>query len=117
MIRFVSLLLIAGTAAFLAYNFWKGCAPYGDPLTASEEKNIVLAAYAAVAGFFLLFECISFLWAMTRVRIREGRDLQRRYRTGIVFVPFHLCVLLCLILDEPHRPTISRRPQRDPRRS
>lgn len=39
MIRFVSLLLIAGTAAFLAYNFWKGCAPYGDPLTAAEEKK------------------------------------------------------------------------------
>lgn len=73
MIRFVSLLLIAGTAVFLAYNFWKGCAPYGDPLTAAEEKNIVLAAYGAVAGFFLLFECISFLWAMTRVRIRERR--------------------------------------------
>lgn len=77
MIRFVSLLLIAGTAAFLAYNFWKGCAPYGDPLTAAEEKNIVLAAYAAVAGFFLLFECISFLWAMTRIRIREGRKIYK----------------------------------------
>lgn len=73
LIRFVSLLLIAGTAAFLAYNFWKGCAPYGDPLTAVEKKNYCLAAYAAVAGFFLLYECISFLWAMTRVRVRDGR--------------------------------------------
>lgn len=72
-IRLVSLLLIAGTAAFLAYNFWKGCAPYGDPLTAVEEKNYCLAAYAAVAAFFLLYECISFLWAMTRVRVRDGR--------------------------------------------
>lgn len=73
LIRFVSLLLIASTAAFLAYNFWKGCAPYGDPLTAVEKKNYCLAAYAAVAGFFLLYECISFLWAMTRVRVRDGR--------------------------------------------
>lgn len=73
LIRFVSLLLIAGTAAFLAYNFWKGCAPYGDPLTAVEKKNYCLAAYAAVAGFFLLYECISFLWAMTRVRVRDSR--------------------------------------------
>lgn len=72
-IRFVSLLLIAGTAAFLAYNFWRGSAPYGDPVTAVEEKNYCLAAYAGVAGFFLLFECISFLWAMTRVRVRDGR--------------------------------------------
>lgn len=66
-------MLIAGTAAFLAYNFWRGSAPYGDPVTAVEEKNYCLAAYAGVAGFFLLFECISFLWAMTRVRIRNGR--------------------------------------------
>ena len=51
-IRFVSLLLIAGTAAFLAYNFWRGSAPYGDPVTAVEEKNYCLAAYAGVAGFF-----------------------------------------------------------------
>ena len=43
-IRFVSLLLIAGTAAFLAYNFWRGSAPYGDPVTAVEEKNYCLAA-------------------------------------------------------------------------
>mgnify|MGYP007050601982 CR=1 FL=1 len=40
-IRFVSLLLIAGTAAFLAYNFWRGSAPYGDPVTAVEERIIV----------------------------------------------------------------------------
>ena len=93
LIRFVSLLLIAGTAAFLAYNFWKGCAPYGDPLTAVEKKNYCLAAYAAVAGFFLLYECISFLWAMTRVRVRDGRKTYKE-DTGrglISFIFIYVC--------------------------
>ncbi|MFR6163317.1 MAG: hypothetical protein ACLUJR_10115 [Mediterraneibacter gnavus] len=59
-IRFVSLLLIAGTAAFLAYNFWRGSAPYGDPVTAVEEKNYCLAAYAGVAGFFFYLNASPF---------------------------------------------------------
>ena len=92
LIRFVSLLLIAGTAAFLAYNFWKGCAPYGDPLTAVEEKNYCLAAYAAVAGFFLLYECISFLWAMTRVRVRDGRKTYKEDTGRGLFSFIFICV-------------------------
>ena len=92
LIRFASLLLIASTAAFLAYNFWKGCAPYGDPLTAVEEKNYCLAAYAAVAGFFLLYECISFLWAMTRVRVRDGRKTYKEDTGRGLFSFIFICV-------------------------
>ena len=72
-IRFVSLLLIAGTAAFLAYNFLARQCSLRRSCNCSRRKNYCLAAYAGVAGFFLLFECISFLWAMTRVRVRDGR--------------------------------------------
>ena len=85
-------MLIAGTAAFLAYNFWRGSAPYGDPATAVEEKNYCLAAYAGVAGFFPLFECISFLWAMTRVRVRDGRKTYKE-DTGrrLSFIFIYVC--------------------------
>ena len=115
-IRFVSLLLIAGTAAFLAYNFWRGSAPYGDPVTAVEEKNYCLAAYAGVAGFFLLFECISFLWAMTRVRVRDGRKTYKEDTgRGLFSFNFYLCVLLCILLDQPDHSTVSGCVKRNPR--
>lgn len=100
-LRIVSLLLILGTAGYLAVNFWKGSAPYGDPATAVAQRNYVLAAYAAVAAFFLVFELISFLWALTRAR---GYDRNRSYKIDVgrgmfSFLFIYVCSYLAFLTN------------------
>lgn len=105
-VRVVSILITAGTLGLLAYNFWRGAAPYGDPQAILTEKNYALAAYAAVAAVFLLFELISFFWSMTRMRIREGRKVYKE-DTGrglfsfiFIYVTSYLSFLLCSFLPD-----------------
>lgn len=70
-LRNLSLLLILAIIVLLIYNFWRGSAPYGDieHAVSSQNYTLLLAAYFAVAAFFILFELFSALWAMTRVRV------------------------------------------------
>lgn len=105
-VRAVSALIFAGTLGFLAYEFWRGAAPYGDPQTILKEKNYALAAYAAVAAIVLLFEFIAFLWSLTRLKIREGRKIHRE-DTGrgmfsfiFLYIASYLIFLLCSFLPE-----------------
>lgn len=105
-VRIVSLLITAGTLGVLAYNFWRGAAPYGDPLKILTEKNYALAAYAAVAAIFLLFELIAFFWSMTKMRIKEGRKVYRE-DTGrglfsfiFIYIASYLSFLLCSFLPD-----------------
>lgn len=66
--RNLSLILILVIIAFMAYNFIRGSAPYGDIQNEIVSQNYteVLASYLAVAAFFILYELLSALWAMTR---------------------------------------------------
>ena len=105
-VRIVSLLITAGTFGVLAYNFWRGAAPYGDPQTILTEKNYALAAYAAVAAVFLLFELIALFWSMTKMRIREGRKVYKE-DTGrglfsfiFIYIASYLSFLLCSFLPD-----------------
>lgn len=105
-VRIVSFLITAGTLGVLAYNFWRGAAPYGDPQTILTEKNYELAAYAVVAAVFLLFEFIALLWSMTRMRIREGRKVYKE-DTGrglssfiFLYIASYLSFLLCSFLPD-----------------
>lgn len=105
-VRIVSFLITAGTLGVLAYNFWRGAAPYGDPQTILTEKNYELAAYAGVAAVFLLFEFIALLWSMTRMRIREGRKVYKE-DTGrglssfiFLYIASYLSFLLCSFLPD-----------------
>lgn len=105
-VRVVSILITAGTLGVLAYNFWRGAAPYGDPQRILTDKNYALIAYAAVAAVFLLFELISFFWSMTRMRIREGRKVYKE-DTGrglfsfiFIYIASYLSFLLCSFLPE-----------------
>lgn len=93
LLRLISLLLVISTAGFMAWNFWKGSAPYGDPATAVAEKNYCLAAYACVAALFLFIEVVSFFWAMTRVRLyNNGRIVRKDTGRGLSsFVLIYLC--------------------------
>lgn len=105
-VRIISVLIMAGTFGVLAYNFWRGAAPYGDPQNILTEKNFALAAYAAVAAVFLLFELISFFWSLTKMRIREGRKVYRE-DTGrglfsfiFIYIASYLSFLLCSFLPD-----------------
>lgn len=73
LLRNLSVILIFAVIALLAYNFLRGSAPYGDIQNAVSTQTYtqMLAAYFAVAAFFILFELFSALWAMTRVRVRD----------------------------------------------
>lgn len=76
LIRQLSLILILAISAFVTYNFWRASTPYGDVFEAIRQKSISpsLASYFSVAAVFLCFEFISILWAMTRVRVSDGRE-------------------------------------------
>lgn len=71
--RNLSLVLILAIVVFLGYNFLRGSAPYGDIENAVTSRNYtqMLAAYFMIAAFFLLFELLSALWAMTKVRVYD----------------------------------------------
>lgn len=76
-LRTISLLLIAGITGLLAYKFWQGAIPHGSLYKILSDRNYTLAAYIAVAAVFLMFEVISFFWAMSGTRVREGLSIYK----------------------------------------
>lgn len=105
-VRIISALITAGTFCVLAYNFWRGAAPYGDPQKILTDKNYALAAYAGVAALILLFELISFFWSLTKMKFREGRKIYKE-DTGrglfsfiFIYVTSYLSFLLCSFLPD-----------------
>lgn len=108
LVRQLSALIILATCAYVIYTFWRASTPYGDVIEAIEQKTITqsLAAYFCVAAAFLLFEFISLLWTMTRVRVRDGRDSWKE-DTGrgflsfiLVFVSSYTCFLFSGFLPD-----------------
>lgn len=105
-VRVVSILITAGTLCVVAYNFWRGAAPYGDPRTILTEKNLTLAAYAAIAAIFVLYELAAFFWSLTKMRVRDGRKVYRE-DTGrglfsfiFIYIASYLSFLLTSLLPE-----------------
>lgn len=76
LLRQLSLILIFATMIYVTYTFWRASAPYGDIMESVRLRSITqtLAAYLSVAAAFLLFEFISLLWAMTRVRVHSNGE-------------------------------------------
>ncbi len=77
--RNLSVILILVITGFMAYNFLRGSAPYGDIANEVRSQNytLILASYFAVAAFFIVFELFSALWAMTKVRVHDGTGFYR----------------------------------------
>lgn len=71
--RNLSLILILVITGFMAYNFFRGSAPYGDIENEIRSQNytLILTSYFVVAAFFIIFELFSALWAMTKVRVYD----------------------------------------------
>lgn len=105
-VRTISILITAGTLGVIAYNFWRGSAPYGDPQTLLSEKNITLASYTAIAALFMLYELAAFFWSLTKVKVRDGRNVYREDRGrglfSFVFIysASYLSFLLTSLLPE-----------------
>lgn len=74
-VRNLSLILMIAITIYMGYNFLRGSAPYGDIETsiATNTYTLKLAVYFGVVAMILLYEIISMLWAMTRVRVRDDR--------------------------------------------
>ena len=74
LIRQLSLILILAVSIYVTYTFWRASTPYGDITESIRQKtfSLTLLAYLCVPAVFLLFEMISFFWAMTRVRVRDA---------------------------------------------
>lgn len=95
LLRNLSVILIFAIIALLVYNFLRGSAPYGDIQNAVSTQTYTqtLAAYFAVAALFVLYELISALWAMTKVRVRDqfGSHREDVGRGLFSFIFIYLC--------------------------
>lgn len=72
LIRSLTAVLIIALTAYVLYTFWRASAPYGDipEFVHTGKTTATLAAYLCFPALFLLFELISLIWSMTRVRVR-----------------------------------------------
>lgn len=73
-VRSLTAVLIIATAAYVTWTFWRASTPYGDIMEMIETKQptMTMTAYVSCVLIFLLFEFISLIWSMTRVRVRDG---------------------------------------------
>ena len=109
-VRSLTAILLLGMIVYVTYTFWRASTPYGDimEMIRTQQLSITLLSYLCVAVLFLLFELISLLWSMTRVRVRNGIDSWKE-DTGrglfsfiLVFASSYLAFLLSpFIPDAP----------------
>lgn len=78
-IRQLTLILILAISVYVTYTFWRASVPYGDITESIRRKtfSMTLMAYLTIVILFLLFEFISFFWAMTRVRVRDAGGIRK----------------------------------------
>ena len=108
LVRSLTAILILAIMIYVGWTFWRASTPYGDimEMIQTRKPTITLASYLCVAVLFILFELISLLWSMTRVRVRNGIDSWKE-DTGrgmfsfiIVFVTSYLAFLLIPLIPE-----------------
>lgn len=70
----LSLVLILVIAAYMAVNFLKGSAPYGDIEAELKTQNFShkMIGYFGVTAGLILYELLSALWSMTKERVRDS---------------------------------------------
>lgn len=107
-IRSLTAVLILAISVYVTYTFWKASTPYGDIMESFEKKQIsaALLAYLCAAACFLLFEFISLLWSLTRVRVRDGMDTWKEdtgrglFSFVFVFALSYVCFLFSRFIPE-----------------
>lgn len=107
-VRQLSLILIAAVSVYVIYTFWRASVPYGDITESIRQKSfsLTLLAYLCVPAIFLLFEIVSFFWAMTRVRVRDAGGVYKE-DTGrgltsfiVIFAVSYLAFLFNRLIPE-----------------
>ena len=73
-VRSLTAILIIATAVYVTWTFWRASTPYGDIMDMIENRQptMTMAAYLSCVAIFILFEFISLIWSMTKVRVRDG---------------------------------------------
>lgn len=105
-VRLVSTLITAGTFFALLFGFWRGSAPYGDPLTMIAEPNYTLATYFLFAFIILFYEFIIFFWSLTKVKFKvNGKTYREDHGRGLssfifLYVTSYIAFLLCSFLPD-----------------
>ena len=109
-VRSLTAILILAIIVYVGWTFWRASTPYGDIMEMIQTKtpDITLATYLCAGLLVILFELISLLWSMTRVRVRNGIDSWKE-DTGrglfsfiLVFAASYLAFLLSpFIPDAP----------------
>lgn len=76
LVRSLTAVLILAITTYVIWTFWRASTPYGDIAEAFKtlRPSVTLVSYLCIAALFLLFELISLLWSLTRVRVRNGMD-------------------------------------------
>lgn len=107
-VRSLTAILILAIIVYVGWTFWRASTPYGDIMEMIQSKtpDITLAAYLCVALLVILFELISLLWSMTKVRVRNGFDSWKE-DTGrglfsfiFVFASSYLAFLISPLIPE-----------------
>lgn len=73
-VRSLTAILIIATSVYVTWTFWRASTPYGDIMDMIENRQptMTMAAYLSCVAIFILFEFISLIWSMTKVRVRDG---------------------------------------------
>lgn len=73
-VRSLTAILIIATSVYVTWTFWRASTPYGDIMDMIENRQptMTMAAYLSCVAIFILFESISLIWSMTKVRVRDG---------------------------------------------
>lgn len=73
-VRSLTAILIIATAVYVTWTFWRASTPYGDIMDMIENRQptMTMATYLSCVAIFILFEFISLIWSMTKVRVRDG---------------------------------------------
>lgn len=76
-LRAATLLIILIIMGLIGISFFKGYSQYGTLNALIPDKNYTLGAYLAVGIILLIYELITFLWALTSQKVRGNK---RNYR-------------------------------------
>ncbi|MEE1085954.1 MAG: hypothetical protein U0L05_02105 [Schaedlerella sp.] len=103
LLRNLSLLLILTIIGYMALDFYKGSAPYGDIMAELQAQNFsqILVSYYGVAACLIFFELISALWAMSKARVRDehGRHREDVGRGLFSFIFIYVCSHAAFLLS------------------
>lgn len=99
----LSVILIFAIIIYMAVNFLRGSAPYGDIIEEIQTKNFskMLVSYFGFAACLIIYELFSALWAMTKVRVRDeyGRHKEDVGRGLFSFIFIYACSYACFLLS------------------